>query len=127
MLIKGGKYREVLSSVDTFMFDKAETLVEESFQVAKVRSMGAIPKSACSEIVACAEASSKHPLALSLRQAYGKKIDRSKIFEVSKVAGQEIRAKIAKSLVLVGTSKLMGAHKISYEVDAAPYICLHCY
>jgi cation transport ATPase len=42
MLIKGGNYREVFSSVDTCMFDKAETVVEESFQVAKVRSTVAI-------------------------------------------------------------------------------------
>ena len=87
MLIKGGNYREVFSSVDTCMFDKTETVAEESFQVAKIRSTVAIPKSACSEVVACAEASSKHPLALSIRQAYGKKIDRSKISEVSEVAG----------------------------------------
>lgn len=115
ILIKGSNYLEALYNVDTFVFDKTGTLTKGVFNVSSIESTGAVSKENLLDLAAHAEADSNHPIALSIRQAYGKEIDRNRIAEAAEIPGQGIRVKVDGRTVLAGNGKLMDAQGISYE------------
>ncbi len=71
------------------------------------------------ELAAYAEDYSNHPISLSIKQAYGKKIDSSRISEVQEIAGHGVRAVIDGKTVLAGNAKLMDGENIVYTPSAA--------
>ena len=79
VLIKGGNYLEALNSVHTVVFDKTGTLTKGVFEVAKVHPQNGFSKDELLEYAAMAEEYSTHPIADSIKIAYGRKIDRSNI------------------------------------------------
>lgn len=112
ILFKGSNCLEALQNVDTVVFDKTGTLTKGVFQVSKIESAGAMTREELLDLAAHAEGSSNHPIALSIRQAYGKELDRSRISEVSETAGQGIGVRIDGRPVLAGNMKLMKEHGI---------------
>lgn len=106
ILIKGGNYLEVLSNAENVVFDKTGTLTKGVFSVHRV-----IPKDMTEEellkIAAYAENVSAHPVAQSIRDAYGKEINISKINSSEEIAGQGVRTVINGRTVFVGNAKLM--------------------
>ena len=78
VLIKGGAYLEELTNVDTFVFDKTGTLTEGVFHVREIVPHK-MEKEELLEIAVLAESYSNHPIALSLSEAYGKELDRSRV------------------------------------------------
>ena len=114
ILIKGSNYLEMLSKTEAVVFDKTGTLTEGVFEVQKVLSLE-IAEEKLIEIAAYAENYSNHPIAKSIKMAYGKKIDNEKIIEIKEIPGQGIFAKIEEKEVLIGNEKLMQENKIKYE------------
>lgn len=106
ILVKGGAYLEKLSNVDTVVFDKTGTLTEGSFRVKKIHS-DLISKDELLELAAHVEAYSNHPISLSLRDAYGKEIDRERISGVNETPGKGISAVVDGRTIYVGNIKLM--------------------
>ncbi len=106
ILVKGSQYLERLAHCRTAVFDKTGTLTEGSFRVTE-----AVPETGSREellaLAALAEAYSNHPLALSLRQAYGEEPDRRRVGEVKELAGRGVSAVIDGRPVLVGNALLM--------------------
>lgn len=111
ILVKGANILETLSKVKTVVFDKTGTLTEGVFEVNAFhdnedRDINEY-KAQLLEYAAIAESASSHPIALSLRRAYGRSIDRGRMTELHEVTGQGVRAVIDGRQVAAGNEKLM--------------------
>lgn len=111
ILVKGSNYLENLSKVDTIILDKTGTITKGVFEVQKICTNGIIENELL-ELTAYAEYNSNHPIAISLKEKYGKDIDTSKIDKVEEISGQGVVAIIDGKKVLVGNIKLMHENKI---------------
>jgi Cd2+/Zn2+-exporting ATPase len=107
ILIKGSNYLEALNSVDTVVFDKTGTLTKGVFTVAGVVPAAGFEGEELLRLAARAESASTHPIAVSVRAAYGREIEPAD--EVEEIAGQGIRARFEGKTVLAGNSGLLGA------------------
>lgn len=100
ILVKGSNYLETLSKAETFVFDKTGTLTEGVFEVQKIEHVG-ISKEEFLKIVAHAEYYSNHPISISLKNVYDKKIDERLITEAKELSGLGITAKVEDKDILV--------------------------
>ena len=105
---------ELLSKLDTVVFDKTGTLTKGTFEVTKIIPEN-ISQEELIEIAAMAETHSTHPIANSLRKAYGKEIEISRLTDVQEISGNGIKAKIDGKEVLVGNDKLMKSCNIQIK------------
>lgn len=121
VLVKGSNYLEAIADVNTIVFDKTGTLTKGEFKVSQI-----LPSKAFSEqnanakedlikLAAFGEALSNHPIAMSIKEAFGGQLDTSLIKDNTEVAGQGICALYNGKKLLVGNAKLMAAQNISYE------------
>ncbi|WP_417094167.1 heavy metal translocating P-type ATPase [Intestinimonas timonensis] len=114
VLVKGGAYLEVLSRTQIVVFDKTGTLTKGVFNVT------AIHPETCGEdqlleLAALAESWSEHPIARSLREAYGKEIDASRVADVEERSGRGVRAVVDGTEIFVGNDKLMDDIGVSWH------------
>lgn len=114
ILIKGSNYLETLSKTKIIVFDKTGTLTKGVFEVRGVHH-NKIDNEKLLEYAALAECASSHPISVSLKNAYGKKIDRSRVTDIEEISGYGVTAKVDKVSVAAGNSKLMKKLGISYE------------
>lgn len=115
ILVKGSSYLELLSKPETIVFDKTGTLTQGCFKVVKIVQQEDTTKEELLELTAYAESYSNHPIALSIKKAYEKNIDKNKISEISEIAGNGVRAEINGCSILVGNENLLKNHNISYQ------------
>ena len=127
VLIKGSNYLEALASTEMVVFDKTGTLTKGVFEVQKLSSVN-ISESELLEIASYAENYSNHPIAKSIKQAYSKDINESRIKDVQEISGHGISANFDGKEVLIGNSKLMKENEIEYkecnEVGTVIYIAV---
>lgn len=114
VLIKGSNYLETLSKVRTVVFDKTGTLTKGVFEVAGVHH-NKIEEEKLLEYAALAECSSNHPIAISLRDAYGKEIDRNLVTDIQEIAGHGLTALVYGNKVACGNGKLMESLNLEYK------------
>jgi len=114
ILVKGGNYLEALAGVDTVMFDKTGTLTEGTFKVERIMPSG-IAEEDLLKVAAHAEFHSNHPIAVSVREAYGKEIDGSAVGAVEEVAGKGVVAEVYGQEVLVGNESHLSEAGIVFE------------
>ncbi len=114
VLIKGSNYLEALSNTEIVVFDKTGTLTKGIFEVQKISPVG-ISKEELLEVTAYGEHYSKHPIAISVKEAYGKEIDEKKIININEISGFGIIAKLENKEVLIGNEKLMNENKVSFS------------
>ena len=115
ILVKGSSYLELLSKPETIVFDKTGTLTQGCFKVVKIAQQEGSTKEELLELTAYAESYSNHPIALSIKKAYDKNIDKNRISEISEIAGNGVRAEINGCSILVGNENLLKNHNISYQ------------
>lgn len=106
ILVKGSNYLEALSETEIVVFDKTGTLTKGVFQVTAVHP-DTLPESRLLELAALAESFSDHPISRSLRQAYGKPIDSSRVSDVEELSGHGVQARVDGLLICAGNGKLM--------------------
>lgn len=114
VLIKGSNFLEALSKTETFVFDKTGTLTEGVFHVKEICPKG-LEKEELLEITAYGEAYSSHPIAVSLREAYGKEIDTARVTSIEEFSGFGVRAEIDGRTVHIGNSKFMNRQGLFYQ------------
>ncbi|MCQ2585175.1 MAG: cadmium-translocating P-type ATPase [Treponema sp.] len=114
VLIKGSNYLETLSKVRTIVFDKTGTLTKGVFEVAGVHH-NKIEEEKLLEYAALAECSSSHPIAVSLRDAYGKEIDRNRVTDIQEIAGHGLTAVVDGNKIACGNGKLMEIMNLEYK------------
>lgn len=119
ILIKGACYIEALSNPDSVVFDKTGTLTKGTFKVTEIHPEG-LTEQELLKMCAHAENYSSHPIALSLKEAYGEKIDSEKIKEIEEIAGNGVKANIEGLEILAGNSNLMKMFNVEFPlIDSA--------
>ena len=115
ILVKGGNYLEALNSLDTVVFDKTGTLTRGVFEVTGIYPAGSFTNDNLLEYAAAAETFSNHPVAASIKKAYGKKVDERDIADFKEIAGQGTSVcTVNKKRILAGNAKLMRQESIEF-------------
>lgn len=115
ILIKGSNYLEALSKTKVVVFDKTGTLTKGVFEVTDIVD-ASVDKDTLIELAACAEIHSNHPVALSVKKAYGKTPDENRVSDVKEIAGCGITAVVDGKKVSVGNAKLMESLNVDFKV-----------
>ena len=143
VLVKGSNYLEIMSKLHTVVFDKTGTLTKGEFKVARIYSVDEEADTAGNgenesdesaengtdsrsekqrkvlELAALAESYSDHPISRSIRDAWGKELDQSRVSDAQEISGHGVKVKIDGKMVLAGNGKLMDEEGISYtECDS---------
>ena len=122
ILMKGSNYLEAMGSLDTAVFDKTGTLTTGKFEVTDVSSVQG-SKEELLELAALGEHNSNHPIAQSVKQAYGKEADTSRIGRVEEISGHGIHAQVQVDGVwkelYIGNQKLMDQQGVVVSTPAA--------
>lgn len=113
ILVKGSNYLEALSNTKYIVFDKTGTLTKGVFEVNGIYPENGFTEEALLYYAAYAENASAHPISLSLKNAFGKRIERERIEEVEEIAGYGVRARVDGKNVCVGNRKWMLKNKLS--------------
>lgn len=120
ILVKGSSYLERLAKPYAVVFDKTGTLTKGTFKVTEIQPAKGVDPDELVEVTAMAETYSNHPIALSVKDFYGKKINNDCVGEVKEIAGQGVCAIVNGCTIFAGNEKLMQSHNIEYqECDAA--------
>lgn len=106
ILVKGSNYLEALAKTETVVFDKTGTLTKGTFRVTAVHP-DRISEGELLELAALAESYSEHPISRSLREAYQKPVDASRVTDVEEISGHGVRAKVDGHDVYAGNGKWM--------------------
>lgn len=114
VLVKGSNYLEALSNVNVIVCDKTGTLTEGVFEVQEISPVD-ISKDELLMYATYAESFSNHPISLSLKNSYDKKINTKKITDTKEISGKGVYAKIEGKDILVGNEKLMNEYKIKFK------------
>ncbi|EGO63975.1 heavy metal translocating P-type ATPase [Acetonema longum] len=120
ILVKGSNYLEALNNVDTVVFDKTGTLTKGVFKVSRVEPANGWTADGLLAVAAYAESNSNHPIAASVRKAFGQAVDPVRIGEYEEIAGQGILAQVDGKTVLAGNGSLLAAHGIAYPQEEVP-------
>lgn len=119
ILIKGGNYIEAIAKMNTVVFDKTGTLTKGVFKVSKVYSAidndDENQRKKLLELAAVAESYSNHPISISLKNEWGREIDKNRVSDVNEVSGKGVVAKIDQSEVFVGNMQLMADNKVDVD------------
>ncbi len=106
ILIKGANWLEALSKTGTVVFDKTGTLTMGVFDVVDIHH-SELERETLIEYAALAESASSHPIAVSIRKAWGKPLDMSRVGKVEEISGNGVVVKIDGQEVAAGNSRLM--------------------
>ena len=107
ILVKGSTYLEELARTGIVVFDKTGTLTQGTFKVTGIHPADGITDEQLVEAAALAESWSKHPISLSIKAAYGKEIDTSRVTDVEELGGHGVTAKVDGKPVAAGNARLM--------------------
>ncbi len=113
VLVKGSSYLEALAQVKYVVFDKTGTMTQGVFEVNAIHH-NKISDEQLLEYAAYAESFSNHPISKSLKKAYGKAIDQSRVTDVEEIGGNGVVAKVDGISVAAGNTKLMKRLNIEY-------------
>ena len=119
VLIKGGKYLEVLARADVLLIDKTGTLTMGRPQVTDVVVLNGASAGEVLALAASAERDSEHPLAQAVRAAAGERgltLARPERFET--IPGQGVRAWVHDSAVAVGSRRMLAPTASIEDADA---------
>ncbi|BDG61163.1 copper-translocating P-type ATPase [Caldinitratiruptor microaerophilus] len=118
ILMRSGEAFQLLHRVDVIVLDKTGTLTEGKPHVGAVWAAGGDPEGVLA-VAASAEHPSEHPLARAVvtgAAERGVRVTDPEAFTA--IPGQGVVARVAGEEVLVGTEKLLAAHRVA-GVDAA--------
>ena len=114
ILIKGSNYLESLSKTKYVVFDKTGTLTKGVFNVNCVHH-NTMDEEKLLEYAAHCESASSHPISISLKNAYGKEIDETRVTEIKEISGHGITAKVDEINIAAGNEKLMESLGLEYK------------
>ena len=112
VLVKGSNYLETIANLSTVVSDKTGTLTKGVFKVNHIEN--AKDEHELLRLASLAESMSTHPIATSIKEAYGEKIDASVVKDITNVAGQGVICDLGDHQIYVGSTRLMKEHGINY-------------
>ena len=119
ILVKGSTYLEAMAKAETVVFDKTGTLTQGVFSVSSLHPAPGISKEELLETAALAELYSDHPIAQSLRRAWGEDLSPARVGAVEDLPGLGLRTTVDGKAVLAGNSRLMEQQGIAFTPCAA--------
>jgi Cd2+/Zn2+-exporting ATPase len=108
-------YLDTLTQVKTVVFDKTGTLTKGVFKVTEIVTRNGLTKDELISVAAQVESHSNHPVAQSIREAYGQQIDDSEVKDYQEIAGHGIRATVKDKVVIAGNDKLLHRENIEHD------------
>jgi Cd2+/Zn2+-exporting ATPase len=128
ILVKGSNYLEALANVGTVVFDKTGTLTKGVFNVTKIVPVDRT-EAELLFYAAHAESESNHPIAVSIRRAYGQQPQSERISGYEEIAGCGVRVRVGDDVVLAGNDKLLDDAGVSrgeaFEPGTVVYIAVN--
>lgn len=115
ILIKGSTFLDTLTAVQTVVFDKTGTLTQGVFKVTEVVTKNGFSQTELLTLAAQAESHSSHPVAQSIREAYGQPIAESEVTDYEEIAGHGIRAIVQNRRVIAGNDRLLHRENIDHD------------
>ncbi len=125
ILVKGGNYLDALNNIDTVVFDKTGTLTKGTFKVVDIEPTNGLSNRELLALAALAESNSNHPIADSIRQAYGGTINGEAIREYEERAGLGLAVKTDDKAILAGNAQLMTEESIPFTQPDALGTIVH--
>ena len=125
ILVKGSTYLEELARTGVVVFDKTGTLTQGTFKVVGVHPENGVTEAELVEAAALAESWSKHPISLSIKNAYGKEIDANRVTDVQELGGHGVTAKVDGKIVAAGNARLMAKLNLSAPEVTEPGTIVH--
>ena len=125
ILVKGATYLEELARTGVVVFDKTGTLTQGTFKVVGVHPENGVTEAELVEAAALAESWSKHPISLSIKNAYGKEIDANRVTDVQELGGHGVTAKVDGKTVAAGNARLMAKLNLSAPEVTEPGTIVH--
>ena len=125
ILVKGSTYLEELARTGVVVFDKTGTLTQGTFKVVGIQSERGVTEAELVEAAALAESWSKHPISLSIKNAYGKEIDANRVTDVQELGGHGVTAKVDGKTVAAGNARLMAKLNLSAPEVTEPGTIVH--
>ena len=125
ILVKGSTYLEELARTGSVVFDKTGTLTQGTFKVVGIHPENGVTGDALVEAAALAESWSKHPISLSIKNAYGKDIDPSRVTDVQELGGHGVTAKVDGKTVAAGNARLMAKLGLTVPESTEPGTIVH--
>ena len=125
ILVKGSTYLEELARTGVVVFDKTGTLTQGTFKVVGVHPENGVTEAELVEAAALAESWSKHPISLSIKNAYGKEIDANRVTDVQELGGHGVTAKVDGRTVAAGNARLMAKLNLSVPEVTEPGTIVH--
>ena len=125
ILVKGSTYLEELARTGVVVFDKTGTLTQGTFKVVGVHPENGVTEAELVEAAALAESWSKHPISLSIKNAYGKEIDANRVTDVQELGGHGVTAKVDGRTVAAGNTRLMAKLNLSAPEVTEPGTIVH--
>lgn len=116
ILVKGSTFLDTLAAVKTVVFDKTGTLTKGLFKVTEIIPHNGFTQAELLELAAKVEAHSTHPVAQSIRTAYGQAIDDSQVQAYSEIPGHGVQARINDQTVSAGNDRLLHRENIDHDV-----------
>lgn len=106
ILVKGSNYLEALSKTGIVVFDKTGTLTRGVFEVVDIHH-SELDRETMLEYAALAECASSHPIGMSIKKAWGKPLDMSRVGKVEEISGNGVVVEVDGHQVAAGNSRLM--------------------
>ena len=125
ILVKGSTYLEELARTGIVVFDKTGTLTQGTFKVVGIHPENGVTEDALVEAAALAESWSKHPISLSIKNAYGKDIDPNRVTDVQELGGHGVTAKVDGKTVAAGNARLMAKLGLTVPEITEPGTIVH--
>lgn len=113
--MKGATFLDTLAAVKTVVFDKTGTLTKGVFKVPQIVPENGFTEAELLELAAKVESHSNHPVAQSIRAAYGKATASADVESYEEIAGYGIRALVKDKMVLAGNDRLLHRENIEHN------------
>lgn len=117
VLVKGSNYLELMANIDTLVTDKTGTLTKGEFKVNDITCAEGVEEEELLRIASLAEGLSTHPIAVSIREAYGREVNTKLVTATENISGRGLRAEIDGKTVIVGNAKLMTDEGVIYNEE----------
>lgn len=128
ILVKGSNYLEALAQAEIMVFDKTGTLTKGTFSVTEIHAQPGVRDEELLGMAALAEAASNHPIASSIRKAYGRPVSQTDVDSVEEIAGHGVKAQAKGHQILAGNLRLMESFDIPCEevdtIGTAVYVAV---
>lgn len=115
ILVKGSNFLDVLAAVKTVVFDKTGTLTQGVFEVTQIVPHNGYERTELLRLAAQAESGSNHPIAQSIRAAYGAPVD--VVQDYQEIAGYGVQAVVAGQELIAGSDRFLHYHNIDHDME----------